>query len=124
MFPTLSHLIDYLTGIFVPLPFKTFGFFVAIAFLAGSYFISKDLADKNAKGIIPNSTKKVTKGRPTTIYDIFKQVFFGFIIGFKVLFAYQNYDLFIDDTFAVLFSLNGSARKPKRTARPPFSPSG
>ncbi len=108
MFPTLSHLIDYLTGIFVPLPFKTFGFFVAIAFLAGSYFISKDLADKNAKGIIPNSTKKVTKGRPTTIYDIFKQVFFGFIIGFKVLFAYQNYDLFIDDTFAVLFSLNGS----------------
>lgn len=108
MFPTLSHLIDYLTGIFIPLPFKTFGFFVAIAFLAGSYFISKDLAEKNAKGIIPNSTKKVVKGRPTTISDLIKQVFLGSIIGFKGLFAYQNYDLFIDDTFAVLFSLNGS----------------
>ena len=33
MFPTLSHLIEYITGIFIPLPFKTFGFFIALAIL-------------------------------------------------------------------------------------------
>lgn len=110
MFPTLSHLIEYLTGIFIPLPFKTFGFFVAMAFLAGSYFISKDLAEKNAKGIIPTTRRKVVKGKPTENKDIIKQALLGLVIGFKGLFAYQNYDYFIDDTFSVVFSLEGSAK--------------
>ena len=47
MFPTLSHLIEYIIGVFIPLPFKTFGLFIALAFLTGSYFISKDLTEKN-----------------------------------------------------------------------------
>ena len=58
MFPTLSHLIEYFTGVFIPLPFKTFGFFVAMAFLAASYFISKDLSEKNKA--IEQSTEAAT----------------------------------------------------------------
>jgi len=108
MFPTLSHLIEYLTGFFVPLPFKTFGFFIAMAFLVGSYFISKDLAEKNKAGIIPTTRKKVIKGKPTELKDIIKHAVVGLIIGFKGLFAYNNYDYFIDDTFSFLFSLQGS----------------
>ena len=108
MFPTLSHLIEYLTGFFVPLPFKTFGFFIAMAFLVGSYFISKDLAEKNKVGLIPTTRKKVIKGKPTELKDIIKHAVVGLIIGFKGLFAYNNYDYFIDDTFSFLFSLQGS----------------
>lgn len=109
MFPTLSHLIEYFTGFFIPLPFKTFGFFIAMAFLAGSYFISKDLAEKNNIGLIPTTKKKVVKGKPTELKDIIRHTLVGLVIGFKGLFAYNNYNYFIDDTFSFLFSLQGSS---------------
>lgn len=109
MFPTLSHLIEYFTGYFIPLPFKTFGFFIAMAFLIGSYFISKDLAEKNNIGLIPTTKKKVVKGKPTELKDFIKHTLVGLIIGFKGLFAYTNYNYFIDDTFSFLFSLQGSS---------------
>lgn len=108
MFPTLSHLIEYLTGVFIPLPFKTFGFFIALAFLAGSYFISKDLTEKNDSGLIPSTKKKVIKGKPTETKDLIKHALTGLLIGFKGLFAYYNYSYFIDDTFSFLFSVQGS----------------
>ena len=108
MFPTLSHLIEYLTGVFIPLPFKTFGFFIALAFLAGSYFISKDLTEKNDSGLIPSTKKKVIKGKPTETKDLIKHALTGLLIGFKGFFAYYNYSYFIDDTFSFLFSVQGS----------------
>ena len=108
MFPTLSHLIEYFTGVFIPLPFKTFGFFVAMAFLAGSYFISKDLSEKNLSGVIPTTKKKTLQGSPTSLIDIIKNATTGLLVGFKGVFAYTNYSYFIDDTFSFLFSLEGS----------------
>ena len=110
MFPTLSHLIEYFTGVFIPLPFKTFGFFVAMAFLAGSYFISKDLSEKNLSGVIPTTRKKALKGRPTMLIDFIKNATTGLIIGYKGVFAYTNYNYFIDDTFIFLFSIEGSLK--------------
>ena len=108
MFPTLSHLIEYISGVFIPLPFKTFGFFIAMAFLAGSWFIAKDLTEKNNTGIIPTTRKKVIVGKPTSIWDFLRRPLVGLIVGFKGLFAYNNYSFFIDDTFSFLFSLQGS----------------
>ena len=108
MFPTLSHFIEFFTGVFIPLPFKTFGFFVAMAFLAGSYFISKDLSEKNLSGVIPTTQKKALKGRPTKLMDFIKNAMIGLLIGFKGVFAYTNYSYFIDDTFSFLFSFEGS----------------
>ena len=110
MFPTLSHLIEYFTGVFIPLPFKTFGFFVAMAFLAGSYFISKDLTEKNLSGVIPTTRKKALKGRPIMLIDFIKNATTGLMIGFKGVFAYTNYNYFIDDTFIFLFSFEGSLK--------------
>ena len=83
MFPTLSHLIEYITGVFIPLPFKTFGLFIALAFLAGSYFISKDLTQKNKSGVIPSSLKTVIKGRPTQPMEVIRTALIGLLIGFK-----------------------------------------
>ncbi len=46
MFPTVSHFIEYLFGIQVPLPFNTFGVFVALAFIAGYWAFTKELQRK------------------------------------------------------------------------------
>ena len=112
MFPTLSHLIEYLTGVFIPLPFKTFGFFVALAFLAGSYFISKDLSEKNLSGKIPTTKKNRIIGRPTSLKDWLSNALLGLFLGFKGGFAYSNYSYFINDTFSFLFSLKDRKLEP------------
>ena len=79
-----------------------------MAFLAGSWFIAKDLTEKNDAGIIPTTRKKVVVGKPTDIKDFLSHTLVGLVVGFKGLFAYNNYDYFIDDTFSFLFSLQGS----------------
>ncbi|RYD76084.1 MAG: diacylglyceryl transferase, partial [Verrucomicrobiaceae bacterium] len=48
MFPTVSHFIEYLFGISVPLPFNTFGVFVALAFVAGYWAFTQELKRKEA----------------------------------------------------------------------------
>ena len=50
MYPTISHLIEDLFGIYIPLPIQTFGFWVAIAFLAAAYIIQIELRRKEEEG--------------------------------------------------------------------------
>ena len=52
MYPTISHLIEDLFGINIPLPIQTFGFWVAIAFLSASYVIKIELQRKEKEGKI------------------------------------------------------------------------
>ena len=52
MYPTISHLIEDLFGVYIPLPIQTFGFWVAIAFLAASYIIKIELQRKEKEGKI------------------------------------------------------------------------
>ena len=41
-YPTISHFIENIIGIYIPLPIQTFGFFIVLAFIAGHYFIHKE----------------------------------------------------------------------------------
>ena len=59
MYPTISHLIYDLLGINIPLPIQTFGFFVALAFVIGSYFISQEFKRKEKEGLLSIIKKKV-----------------------------------------------------------------
>ncbi|EDM34135.1 hypothetical protein PBAL39_19359, partial [Pedobacter sp. BAL39] len=43
MFPTVSHFIAYVFGVQVPLPFNTFGVFVALAFIGGYWAFTQEL---------------------------------------------------------------------------------
>ncbi len=108
MFPTVSHFLNYLFGVNVPLPFNTFGVFVALAFVAGYWAFTKELKRKEALGLIHPTKRVITTGEPATTIELISNAFFGFIIGYKLIYALLNYRLFVDDAQTVLLSTKGN----------------
>ncbi|SOD12692.1 prolipoprotein diacylglyceryl transferase [Pedobacter xixiisoli] len=108
MFPTVSHFISYLFGIEVPLPFNTFGVFVALAFVAGYWAFSKELKRKEALGILKPVKHVTTIGEPASIGELISNALFGFLIGYKLIYALANYKLFVADSQTVLLSTKGN----------------
>ncbi len=108
MFPTVSHFLAYFFGINVPLPFNTFGVFVALAFVAGYWAFTKELQRKEAQGLLKPTFTNVVEGKASTIFELISNAFFGFVIGYKLIYALLNYKLFVSDAQTVLLSLKGN----------------
>ena len=79
MFPTVSHFLNYLFGIDVPLPFNTFGVFVALAFVGGYWAFSEEAKRKEALGIIKATKRKILIGEPANPLALLSNAFFGFM---------------------------------------------
>lgn len=107
MYPTISEFLKSI-GIDLPLPVQTFGFFVAMAFLAAAYTLRIELRRKAAQGKIPEQIKKVIIGRPAQPGEYFVSAISGFIIGFKLFYLVFNYMQFVDDPQGSLLSLEGN----------------
>ncbi|MBL7924220.1 MAG: prolipoprotein diacylglyceryl transferase [Bacteroidia bacterium] len=108
MYPTISDLIYDVFGIYIPLPIQSFGFMLAISFLLAAYTLQLELKRKEQLGLLHTFTRKVVKGKPAGFMDLLSSFLIGFVLGYKLVFALLNYDLFVQDTQGVLLSMQGS----------------
>ena len=65
--------------------FNSFGFFVAIAFIAAAWILALELKRKQLLGILTYTEKNITVGAPATFSELLLNFIFGFIIGFKLI---------------------------------------
>lgn len=108
MYPTISDLINDLFGFYIPLPIQTFGFFVAVSFILGAWFLAKELKRKEEEGLLRPSSKKVLKGAKATPSELITAGIIGFILGYKLVFAVFDYSYFVSNPQAALLSLKGN----------------
>lgn len=108
MFPTISHLIKYLTGFNIPLPIQTFGFVMALAFWTAYIAFKKELRRKEKLGYIQPFTRQVTVGKPASLLLMIVWALTGFILGYKFFYCVFNYQQFVARPSNFLFSTNGN----------------
>lgn len=98
MYPNLYYAFKDLFGIEIPVlkVLQTFGFFVAIAFLAAAYVLTTELRRREKLGLLAPVHETMTIGKPASITDLLISAVIGFILGFKLLGLFGNTSDFRD----------------------------
>ena len=108
MYPTISHLIYDLFGVNIPLPIQTFGFWVAISFLAAAWVVTMELKRKESEGFLSAVKVKEIIGKKLSAQEIISSVLVGFGIGFKVIEALFNYSDLVANPQDFILSTRGN----------------
>lgn len=107
MYPTLSDLLRDLLGVDIPLPIQSFGFMLAISFLAAAWTLQRELLRKERGGLLHTIRTEKVVGKPASFSDLSFSFLTGFVIGYKLFYAVFNYSAFVEDTQGFLLSMEG-----------------
>ena len=107
-YATLSDLVLDLTGLHVPLPIFSYGFCLALGFIAAAFTLAIELRRKENLGLLKPYKKSVTTGEPATPAQLILNAVIGFILGFKLTLIFTDYSRFASDPQGVLLSGEGS----------------
>jgi prolipoprotein diacylglyceryltransferase len=92
MFPDFHYLFKSLFGLDIAALslVKTFGFFVAMGFLAGAWALYSELLRKKNAGIFQPEIVIEESGKPASFWEVVGMALLGFILGFKVVGLFLN----------------------------------
>lgn len=113
MYPNLYYVFYDLLGLDIPFLklINSFGFFVALAFIVGSWILSKELKRKEEEGYLKPEKKVVEPGKPANPMQIISNGFFGFLFGYKFVYLAVNSGKIFDGSTLPqehIFSADGS----------------
>ena len=109
MYPNLYYLIEDLFGVKLNglRLVNSFGFFVALAFIASGYVLYSELKRKEALGEFVPTEESYIVGAPASISELLMNFFFGFLFGYKIIGAFTVENA-LNNTQAFILSLEGS----------------
>ena len=108
MYPHLSDLINDLLGTSLSLPMKTFGFFLALAFIVAYLVLRADLRRREAAGQFALRPEKVRTAGPMHIREVFIYTAVWTLVAFKLGLMFTDPEFFNQNTEAAIFSAKGS----------------
>lgn len=110
MYPNLYYAVKDLFGIEITglKLINSFGFFVAIAFIAASAVLSAELKRKEKEGLLIHEEEKMIVGAPASIQELLFNFLLGFIFGYKIIGAFVVPSA-LNDPQSFILSTNGSA---------------
>lgn len=108
MYPRLSDMINDLLGTSIRLPIQTYGFFLALAFIAGAIILSLELKRKERNGLLMAQKKTIIIGKPASAKNIVVSGLLGFLLGYKGVAMILDYSAFVDNPQDFLLSADGS----------------
>lgn len=110
MYPNLYYAVKDLFGIEITglKLINSFGFFVAIAFIAASAVLSAELKRKEKEGLLIHEEEKMIIGAPASFQELLFNFLLGFIFGYKIIGAFVVPSA-LNDPQSFILSTNGSA---------------
>lgn len=111
MFPDFEYLLEAIFNTDLPgwlSIFKTFGFFVAMAFLAAAYVLVKDMKRKEALGLLHPTYHTEVIGKPVTAAELAISGILGFVLGYKIGGFFGHWQEIAPNPLGYVLSLEGN----------------
>ena len=87
---------------------NSFGFFVAISFIAAAVTLSWELRRKSKMGLLRYEEEKLTVGKPASTGELLTNFLLGFLLGYKFIGAFTSSGPVTANPSDYIFSLEGS----------------
>src|SRR5690349_2304968 len=110
MYPNLYYAFKDLFGVKLEWLriFNSFGFFVALAFIAAAIVLSKELKRKERLGQLQSKEETIIVGKPATAGELLLNFLLGFLLGFKIIGLLVSHSPLAKDPQSFIFSKEGN----------------
>lgn len=86
---------------------NSFGFFVALSFIAAAYVLTIELKRKSKEGLLTYKEEKIIVGKPATATELLLNFLLGFLMGYKLIGAFIDRAA-VTDTQSYILSAQGN----------------